>query len=45
MLRPGDVVFVGAAGITRWNRFVNQLLPFSGILRNASLLNGNGSGL
>jgi polysaccharide export outer membrane protein len=45
MLHPGDVVFVGAAGITRWNRFVNQLLPFSGILRNASLLNGNGSGL
>jgi polysaccharide export outer membrane protein len=35
-LRPGDVVFVGAAGITRWNRFVTQLLPFSGILRNAS---------
>ena len=44
-LLPGDVVFVGPAGITRWNRFVNQLLPFSGILRNASLLNGNGSGL
>ncbi|HEX2595186.1 MAG TPA: polysaccharide biosynthesis/export family protein [Luteimonas sp.] len=45
MLRPGDVVFVGAAGITRWSRFVNQLLPFSGILRNASLLNGNNGGL
>lgn len=34
-LLPGDVVFVGAAGITRWSRFVNQLLPFTGILRNA----------
>ena len=45
LLHPGDVVFVGAAGITRWNRFVNQLLPFSGILRNASLLNGNNNGL
>lgn len=35
-LLPGDVVFVGAAGITRWSRFVNQLLPFTGILRNAA---------
>ncbi|HET7268094.1 MAG TPA: polysaccharide biosynthesis/export family protein [Oleiagrimonas sp.] len=35
-LQPGDVVFVGAAGITRWNRFVSQLLPISAILRNAA---------
>lgn len=35
-LLPGDVVFVGAAGITRWNRFVAQLLPFSGIISNAA---------
>jgi polysaccharide export outer membrane protein len=35
LLQPGDVVFVGPAGITRWNRFVSQLLPFSGVLRNA----------
>lgn len=35
-LRPGDVVFVGAAGITRWSRFVNQLLPFTGIITNAA---------
>jgi polysaccharide biosynthesis/export protein len=35
-LQPGDVVFVGPAGITRWNRFVSQLLPFSGIIRNAA---------
>ncbi len=35
LLQPGDVVFVGPAGITRWNRFVTQLLPFSGLLRNA----------
>jgi polysaccharide export outer membrane protein len=35
-LLPGDVVFVGAAGITRWSRFVNQLLPFSGIISNAA---------
>lgn len=35
-LLPGDVVFVGAAGITRWSRFVNQLLPFTGIISNAA---------
>jgi polysaccharide biosynthesis/export protein len=35
-LRAGDVVFVGAAGITRWNRFFSQLLPLSGIVRNAA---------
>jgi len=35
-LLPGDVVFVGAAGITRWSRFVSQLLPFAGIISNAA---------
>lgn len=35
-LQPGDVVFVGAAGITRWNRFVNQLLPFTNIIYTAA---------
>lgn len=34
-VQPGDVVFVGAAGITRWNRFLTQLLPLTGLLRNA----------
>lgn len=38
-LLPGDVVFVGAAGITRWNRFVTQLLPFTGIIRNTTTSN------
>ncbi len=28
-MQPQDVVFVGAAGITRWNRFISQLLPTS----------------
>lgn len=35
-LRAGDVVFVGPAGITRWNRFLSQLLPLSGIINNAA---------
>lgn len=36
MLEPGDVVFVGAAGVTRWSRFVNQLLPFTSIIYSAA---------
>ncbi len=28
-LQPHDVVFVGTAGITRWSRVMNQLLPSS----------------
>lgn len=35
-VRAGDVVFVGAAGVARWNRFVSQLLPFSTLLDNTS---------
>jgi len=35
-VRPGDVVFVGPAEITRWNRFLQQLLPFSGLISNLS---------
>jgi len=30
------VVFVGAAGVTRWSRFVNQLLPFTAIISNTA---------
>ena len=26
-VQPQDVVFVGPADITRWNRFITQLLP------------------
>lgn len=44
LLHPGDVVFVGPAGVTRWNRFVTQLLPFSSILSNAARAR-NGLGL
>lgn len=35
-LRPGDVVFVGAAGVTRWNRVLSQLLPITAALNSAA---------
>ncbi|WP_426269924.1 polysaccharide biosynthesis/export family protein [Dyella kyungheensis] len=35
-VKPGDVVFVGAAGVTRWNRFLSQLLPLTSIISNAA---------
>jgi polysaccharide export outer membrane protein len=35
-LHAGDVVWIGPAGITRWNRYITQLLPFSGLIRNAA---------
>jgi polysaccharide biosynthesis/export protein len=35
-LQPGDVVWVGPAGVTRWNRFLTQLLPLSGIISNTA---------
>ena len=31
-LEPKDVVFVGAAGITRWNRVIGQFFPFASFL-------------
>ncbi len=31
-LQPQDVVFVGPANITRWNRFISQLLPSASII-------------
>lgn len=35
-VKPGDVVFVGPADITRWSRFLVQLLPLSGLISNAA---------
>lgn len=31
-LLPGDVIFVGAANITKWNRFISQLFPFASFI-------------
>jgi len=33
------VVFVGAAGITRWNRFLSQLLPAATLVSSAAAAN------
>lgn len=40
-VKPGDVVFVGPAGVTRWNRLLSQLLPLSGLISNAANANYN----
>jgi|SRR6185312_14339032 len=33
---PGDVVFASASGITRWNRFLTQLLPLTNAISSAA---------
>lgn len=32
-LQPQDVVYVGPAGITRWNRFISQVFPSANLLK------------
>lgn len=41
VLRAGDIVFASASGIARWHRFARQLLPFTSIVRNATLIQGD----
>lgn len=35
-VKAGDVVWVGPAAITQWNRFLTQLLPLSSLVSNAA---------
>ncbi|MEI5659444.1 polysaccharide biosynthesis/export family protein [Acinetobacter baumannii] len=37
-LRSNDIVYVDATGLTRWQRVVNQILPFSNALYNLDRL-------
>ena len=37
-LKPKDVVFVGPADITRWNRVISQFFPFASILNQVDQL-------
>ena len=41
ILIPGDIVFVGAADITKWNRFISQLFPFASFLTQVDNLQNN----
>jgi polysaccharide export outer membrane protein len=42
VMRPGDVVFVGPSGVTKWNRVLSQLLPISSVIGTAALANQRG---
>lgn len=38
-LKAGDVVYIGAPGIVRWNRFISQLFPSLGLVNTATNIN------
>ena len=41
-MQARDVVFVGASGITRWNRFISQLIPTTtGVLQDLDWIDAN----
>lgn len=40
-LQAGDMVYVGSAGITRWNRFISQLFPSAGLINTAQNIGNN----
>ncbi len=44
-VQAGDVVWVGAAAITQWSRFLGQLVPLTNLVGTAAIASGNTSGL
>lgn len=40
-MQPQDVVFIGPANITRWNRFISQLLPSANFIGTSAAVGGN----
>tara|TARA_B100002019_G_C21269913_1_gene601605 strand:+ start:2153 stop:2971 length:819 start_codon:yes stop_codon:yes gene_type:complete len=40
-LQPGDTIVVGVKGITRWNRVIAQLFPFTSFLRSVDELSSS----
>lgn len=40
-MQPQDVVFIGPANITRWNRFISQLLPSASFIGTSSTVGNN----
>ena len=32
-MHPNDIVYVDPTGLTRWNRFINSILPSSNAIR------------
>ncbi|MFK2890015.1 polysaccharide biosynthesis/export family protein [Dyella flagellata] len=39
-VRAGDVVWVGAAAITQWSRFLSQLVPLGSLVSSAAVAHG-----
>mgnify|MGYP001200202240 CR=1 FL=1 len=39
VLEPGDIIYVGSSNITKWNRFISQLFPFTSFFNQLDYIN------